>query len=223
MRWKAICPRHRVALPVGYSHRAARRTCRKGRGHTGTSDHVVRWERTRPKERIETIREGTRKELHTVNIPCPPILRGGLKSTIGGDNLAPCICPTPLGFSSKIDGRKADENVDFILAIFSFTPAVGSPLSTGWTPPPERFLFDGGGGAEPSAGRFLQGAGTLWGRLSGPRRLSAASPVGPPNAVIADGPDGIAPYFTSTAAAETPNECTELGQAVQASTIAGTL
>ena len=110
-----------------------------------------------------------------MNIPCPSIPRGGLKSTLGGDSLAPCICPAPLGSSSKIDGREADENVDFILAIFSFTPAVGAPLSTGWTPPPERFLFDGGGGAEPSAGRFLQDRWRVPGRLSGPRRLGAAS------------------------------------------------
>ena len=52
MRWKAIFPGHRVGLPVGYSHRAAWRTCRQGRGHTGTSDHVVRRERTRPSAQI---------------------------------------------------------------------------------------------------------------------------------------------------------------------------
>jgi hypothetical protein len=45
------------------------------------------------------------------------------------------------------------------------------------------------------------------------------------DAVIVDGPARIALDFTSTAAAETPNECTELGQAFcfQARTIADML
>ena len=94
-----------------------------------------------------------------MNIPCLSIPRGGLRSTLGGDSLAPCICPAPLG-SSKIDGREADE--------ISYWPRDAC--------------------------------------------LVVLTLVGPPDAVIANGPGGIAPDFTSTAAAETPNECIELGQ-----------
>ena len=144
-----------------------------------------------------------------MNILCPSISHGGLKSTLGGDRLAPCILPAPLGSSSEIDSREADENGDFILAIFSFTPAVGDPLLAGWTPPPERFLFDG-------AERFLAGplasARTLVGAPPFERRVLLTLDR-TPDAVIADGAVGIAPDLMSTTAAETPNECTERGQA----------
>ena len=59
--------------------------------------------------------------------------------------------------------------------------------------------------------RFRTGHGTLVGAPSF-GRLVVLTLVGPPDAVIADGLGGIAPDFTSTAAAETPNECTELGR-----------
>ena len=68
------------------------------------------------------------------------------------------MCTGPRGSSRRI-GLEAEEKVDFILAMFSLTPAaaVGGPiLSPAWPAVPERFLFDGGGGAEPSAGLFLQ-------------------------------------------------------------------
>ena len=108
--------------------------------------------------------------------------------------------------------READENVDFILATFSFTLDVSSPLSTDWSPPSERFLFD-----EARAVHWaflagpLAGAGTLVGTPTFGRRV-VLTLVRTPDPVIADGPGGIAPDFKSTAAAETPNECIELGQ-----------
>ena len=58
----------------------------------------------------------------------------------------------------------------------------------------------------------LPGAGTLVGPPTFGRRV-VLTLVRTPDAVIADGPGGIAPDLTSTAAAETPNQCTELGQA----------
>jgi hypothetical protein len=43
-----------------------------------------------------------------------------------------------------------------MLAMFSLIPDAGAPmLSAGWAAP-ERFLLDGGGGADPSEGLFLQ-------------------------------------------------------------------
>ena len=59
--------------------------------------------------------------------------------------------------------------------------------------------------------RFRTRHGTLVGAPSF-GRIVVLTLVGPQDAVIADGPGGIAPDFTSTAAAETPNECTELEQ-----------
>ena len=64
-------------------------------------------------------------------------------------------------------------------------PAVGAPSSTGWTPPPERFLF---GGAEPSAGGFLHDRWwvlTLVGSPPFGRRV-VLTPVRTPDPVIAD-------------------------------------
>ena len=145
-----------------------------------------------------------------MNIPCPSIPHGGLKSTLGGDSLGPCICPAPLGSSSKIDGREADENAEFILTVFSFTPAVGTPLSTGWTPPPECFLWWGRAVRWAFLAQSLVGGGTLVGAPPFGRRI-VLTLVGLPDAVIADGVGGP-PDFTSKAASETPNECTELGQ-----------
>lgn len=67
------------------------------------------------------------------------------------------MCPAPRTSSRRTEGLDEDEKVDFILAIFSLIPAAaaGAPmLSAGWAAP-ERFLLDGGGGADPSAGLFL--------------------------------------------------------------------
>ena len=63
-----------------------------------------------------------------------------------------------------------DEKVDFIFSL------IGAPLvSTAAAWAAVRFLFEGGGGADPSAGRFLHDLCLVPGRLSGPRRLGAAS------------------------------------------------
>jgi hypothetical protein len=63
-----------------------------------------------------------------------------------------------------------------MLAMFSLTPAIGvGPMVSGVCAAPERFLFDGGGGADPSDGLFLQERWRVPGRLSGPRRFGAAS------------------------------------------------
>jgi hypothetical protein len=64
------------------------------------------------------------------------------------------MCPGPRDSSIRTEGLDEEEKVDFMLAMLSLIPLVGVPMvSAAWAP--ERFLFDGGGGADPSAGLFL--------------------------------------------------------------------
>ena len=92
---------------------------------------------------------------------------------------------------------------------YSLSP-VGTLLLTGWTPPLERFLWRGRAVHWAFLARSLVGGGTLVGAPPFGRRI-VLTLVGLPDAVIADGVGGP-PDFTSKAASETPNECTELGQ-----------
>lgn len=77
---------------------------------------------------------------------------------------------------TRSKGLDSDEVERFVLAIFSLIVDEADSTSFGCRSVVVRFLFEGGGGGtDPSAGRFLQDLCRVPGRLSGPRRLGTAS------------------------------------------------